>query len=62
MRELLVVIRVMEIPLLSLSWVRSRLSELSFRVVAHVLPCSWIIYFKYCSTFILLSQWHRGVP
>ena len=44
MRELLVVIRVMEISLLSSYWVGSCLSEFSFRVVAHVL-LDFLAYF-----------------
>jgi len=51
MWELLVVVRVMEISPHSLSWVESRFLEFSFRVVAHVLPCSWSFYVEYCRIF-----------
>ena len=58
MRELPVVIRVIEVP----SLILSRLDfQLSFRVTAHVLSCL-TLHFVNCGPLLYFGHWHLGVP
>jgi len=60
MRELLVVVRVMKTPLLSLGL--DSVVQVSFKVVAHVFVCLLGNYFKYYRSLYSVLYWHCGVP